>query len=64
MTEQSNNRRTNVLLTHDGQTMTLIQWARRLGINKTTLRDRLVIGGWSVEKALSTPIRERKARAK
>lgn len=40
-TEQSNNRRSNARITHDGTTLTISQWATKLGINQHTLRDRL-----------------------
>ena len=34
--EQANNTRCTVLLTHEGKTMNLNQWAKHLGINKNT----------------------------
>jgi hypothetical protein len=40
-TEQMNNTRTNVWITHSGETLTRSQWERRLGLGKTTLRGRL-----------------------
>ena len=52
-TEQSNNRRTNRLITYKGVTLTLTQWSKKTGINRCTLGDRLD-RGWSVEKALTT----------
>lgn len=42
-TEQANNRRTNVLLTHNGETKTVSMWARQLGVSRTTLSDRLKV---------------------
>ncbi len=50
--EQSNNRRNNYLVTFNGETQTLKQWAERLNINYSTLRKRL-IRGWSILRALS-----------
>lgn len=52
--EQNNNRRNSILLTCRGETLTLPQWARRLGINQKTLRKRLY-QGWPIEQALETP---------
>lgn len=54
------------LYTHDGKTMTLSAWAKHLGIPRTTLRTRLDQRGWSIEQALTTPVKsnasvERKA---
>lgn len=40
-TEQNNNKRTNRLVTHDGETLTVAQWARRLGISHSSLTWRL-----------------------
>lgn len=49
------NRRMNDLINFDGQEKTLGQWARDLGVSRTTLYDRLNKLGWSIEKTLSTP---------
>ncbi len=38
--EQCNNKRTNRFLTHDGETMTIVEWSRRTGINESTLYSR------------------------
>lgn len=54
--EQNNNRRSNVFITHNGITMTISQWARRVGIKKITLWQRIKDSGWSIEKALTTPV--------
>lgn len=50
---QSNNQRTNVLITYRGKTKTRSQWAHELGINPNVLRDRIDRYGWSVERALT-----------
>lgn len=55
--EQGNNKRNNRLITHDGQTRTLSEWARTTGIQGRTLGMRLDSLGWSVEKTLTTPTR-------
>jgi hypothetical protein len=52
--EQDNNRRTNRLIEFQGETRSLTQWARLLGIHPTTMHLRLK-NGWPVEKALTTP---------
>jgi hypothetical protein len=51
--EQGRNTRTNLLITHNGKTMTLIEWSELSGVNKITLRNRISLYGWSVEKALT-----------
>lgn len=55
--EQANNMRPNVLLTHDGQTMTAAQWAKKTGINVATICARVHDFGLSHEEALTRPLR-------
>lgn len=55
--EQNNNQAKTIWLTHDGKTMQLSYWADEIGMNKHTLYDRIFRHGWSVEKALTTPVR-------
>ncbi|MCK4554919.1 hypothetical protein KAU19_08280 [Candidatus Parcubacteria bacterium] len=49
--KQQNNTRCNRLLTLQGRTQTIPQWARELNINYNTLYNR-IYKGWSVERAL------------
>lgn len=49
---QNNNTRRNYYITHNGETMTLSQWAKKCGVNKNTLHSRLTKYGWSVGRAL------------
>lgn len=56
MQDQQNNKRTNVLLAHEGESMTIAQWARKLGMKKVTLTGRIA-SGWSTEAALTTPVK-------
>lgn len=58
--QQTNNRRGNRILTHNGESLTVSQWSRKLGIKTATIISRLNIHGWSVEKTLSTPVRRAK----
>lgn len=39
--QQNNNRRSNVWYTHNGETLSVGQWARRVGITRAAFRDRL-----------------------
>ena len=55
--EQARNMRTNVNLTYNGETHCISEWAEITGIKASTIRYRIKIAGWSVEKALTTPIR-------
>ena len=57
-TEQANNRRTNNFITHKGQTQTLSQWAKEVGLTPWTLRARIYVYGWSLEKSLTQRCKE------
>lgn len=53
--EQQNNRRNNRYLEYNGEIKTMMEWAEQVGIKYATLRYRLK-RGWSVERALETPV--------
>lgn len=53
---QANNRRNNHLLTFNNETHTIAEWSTIVNINPTSINKRLSIG-WSVQKALTTPVR-------
>lgn len=53
--EQANNTRRSRTITHNGQTMILKKWAKRLNIKYATLKNRLRLG-WSIGKALESPL--------
>jgi hypothetical protein len=55
-TQQARNKRTNVLVTHDGRTMPVSAWAEVAGLDPELLRGRLK-KGWSIERALREPVR-------
>lgn len=59
--EQCRNKRTNKLLTFNGETHCLTEWAEIVGMTPNTLQLRLFYG-WSVEKALTTPPGKSRAR--
>jgi hypothetical protein len=52
-------RRTDVLLTFKGKTMTMTDWAREVGIRRSSLWMRISQRGWSVERALTEPMQKR-----
>lgn len=52
-TAQMNNTSANRYLTYNGETYTVTEWANKLGINFSTIENRLC-NGWSIEKTLST----------
>ena len=47
------------MVEHDGVTLCLKDWARKIGMGYLTLWTR-INAGWSIEKALTTPVRKRK----
>lgn len=49
------NKRTNRLLTYNGQTKTIKEWSDLTGLRYKTIQGRLDILGWDVEKILTTP---------
>lgn len=55
--EQDNNRRTNRFLDYNGESHTMAEWGRITGIGQSLIRSRIENLGWSVEKALTTPVR-------
>ena len=59
LTTQNNNTRSNKFLTFRGETLTVSQWSKRLGMSRTAIYKRLGEYGWSVERTLSTPIRKK-----
>lgn len=56
LSEQQNNTSQNVLVTKDGVTKTITQWARFLGVSTSLVSNRRYGLGWTAEKALFTPI--------
>lgn len=52
--EQARNTRRTVLLTHNGKTQCVADWAVELGFNTSSLHDRRRLG-WTVEEILTVP---------
>src|SRR3990167_3995651 len=52
--QQQNNRRDNRLVTYKGRSQTIAAWQRELGVKlkESTIRMRLDVYGWTVERAL------------
>lgn len=53
--EQSRNTRRSHIVTAFGQTMTLVEWHEKTGINYGTIWSRIKDLGWTIEKALTVP---------
>lgn len=57
--QQQRNKQNNRPITYNGRTQLLIEWAEETGIDRETIAARLK-RGWSIEKALITPIQKHK----
>ena len=55
--EQSRNTRRTRLITFNGKTQCLVDWAKELRIKRATLSNRLNYYNWSIEKALTTKVK-------
>lgn len=53
--EQMTARRNTVWVSHNGQTLSLQQWADKLGVQRSALLRRMRMG-WSIQRMLETPI--------
>jgi len=54
--EQANNRRVTKIITFKGQSKSVSDWAREVNLEPSTLMTRLGKYGWTIEKALTTPL--------
>jgi hypothetical protein len=54
----SNNRRTSYYIEFEGKKQSISQWAKQLGVWKTTLRRRIILG-WSAKDILTKPVDSR-----
>jgi hypothetical protein len=57
-TEQQNNKRNNHLITYNGKTQTMKQWADELGIRYYVLKDRITKRHWPIERAFTQSVRK------
>ena len=60
--EQMRNMTTNRLITHNGLTLTVAEWAERTGIRSKLIDARINRLGWPTELLFSPPDRSRKKR--
>ena len=55
--DQARNRRSNRLLSYNGERLTITEWAERAGVSRETFHFRLE-RGWSMAKAVTTPLQK------
>lgn len=57
--QQANNRRNTKMLSYNGESLPISEWARRLGVDGRVIHLRLN-DGWSIEDAVTKPVRRSK----
>lgn len=60
ISEQSYNRKTNNNITFRGETRNITEWAKHLKIPRSTLSKRIHKFKWSIERAFTTPVKQRR----
>lgn len=60
-TEQARNKRNNHLLTYNGETRSIAEWAEHIGVHPNRLASRMR-RGWDVERALTYPYLRTRSR--
>lgn len=61
VTTNARNRRSNRKITAFGETLLLVEWAEKFGLNADTISKRLD-SGWDAERAISAPARSKAAK--
>jgi hypothetical protein len=60
----SKNTTQQTLITFNGITMNMSEWDKKLGFKNSTIRNRLNTLKWTIEKAITTPVRVMKKEKK
>jgi hypothetical protein len=60
--QQSRNSRNNTIIEYKGERLCMAEWGERFHIHPGTIYSRLVCYKWSVERALTTPVRPHRER--
>lgn len=55
--QQQNNKRNNHIIEFNGTSKTIAEWAKEKNIAYDTLWARIQVYGWSIERALNTPVK-------
>lgn len=55
--EQNHNRKNSIMLTYNGQTKHITEWAKEYNLSRDCLWERLYVLNWNLEKSLLTKIR-------
>lgn len=57
--ENTSNRRSARLFTHDGKTQSLTAWSKEKGLPKSMILSRINEFGWTVDRALNEPVADK-----
>ncbi len=52
---QANRKRNNRILPFNGESLTISEWSKKTGLPRSTIKNRLRLLHWSIEKTLTTP---------
>jgi hypothetical protein len=55
--EQAKNKRNTIWIEYKWESLCLAEWSRRLWIHRATLKDRIWKLGWTVDRAMETPVK-------
>ncbi len=58
--QQSRNRRSNIMVTMNGMTKTLIEWCEEFGVKYKLVHNRVRGLGWDVSKAITSPAKAKR----
>lgn len=58
--EQNSNMRKTIRYMYNGEAHTINEWSKIMGINRSTLSNRIYSFKWPIEKALTEPVKGRK----
>lgn len=56
---QCNNRGNNLNIDYKGETKTITEWARVVGLSRSCLKGRIEKLGWTIEEAFETPVNKK-----
>lgn len=59
--ENNSNKRNTILLEYNGEKLPLKTWANKIGMNHSTLRKRILLKKWDVDRAFNEPVTRAKA---
>ncbi len=60
ISQQCRNQRKSILITYNGVTKPMLDWAEEFGLGGGTLKTRIFTLGWPVDKALLTPVKSKR----